>query len=203
VKKLAQFEERLQIAMYHIERGTMTTTPGSWCKWCDAKSICHSFKEVSKLASGPLQNLARDTVSTPSPAAMTTEEISKVLKNAVLIKLWADSVAEYATKIAKEGSKIPGYKLIQKKGNLAWKDESVAVKRFKERYGDDIFKKTLLTPTQMKKLVGKESAHEVEEIAERADKDLALVPESDKGEPVVINRLKVFDQFSNDVLEDL
>lgn len=204
ITKLKEFRDRCANAFYVIknEKNKLGNTlkAGDWCKYCTAKPTCPEFRRVPARAADVFKGLAdmeNNVIQPPAPNTLTPEQIAKVLANASVFSLWVSSVREYAESIAKQGTSVPGYKLIQKKGNLSWIDETKAVKAYKSEFGDEMFKKSLITPTQFKKLLGKKRLDELADYTERPDKDLSLVPESASGEAVKIANRTLFADFED------
>lgn len=154
--------------------------PGPWC----GKSFCPAFGVCPAVRKGVVAvTTTNDNALTfPDPAKLSPEQIGKVLEASDLISGWAKAVRDYAERQAVAlGIKIPGYKLIQKKGRRAWVDEMAVETDLGVEFGDDIYEKKLKSPAQMEKIAGKER---VKELTDTPDKGLELVPESAKGDDV-------------------
>lgn len=115
---------------------------GAWCKWCRAKPIC------------PVQNAMADDALTKQPSAMTAVELADALKKADLLKAWIGDVFKLAQHELEQGAALPGWKLVQKLPRRTWRDPlaaEAAMKKARIKVAD-LYKKTLLSPTQLQKL---------------------------------------------------
>lgn len=182
---LLKFKETLKKAVAIVHAGSTTLKTGDWCKFCQAASVCTAkHKEVFSVI--PAGNKAQGL---PDPAALTTEQVIKVLKMAEAISDWAAAVHAHAESLAKQGVEVPGYKLVQKKGNRRWVDEVMVETAFESEHGDKIYEKKILSPAKMEKVVGKDA---VKEYIEIPDNGVQLVPDTAKGEPIRIDAASVF-----------
>jgi len=166
--------------------------PGYWCgkTFCPAFGVCPG---VRKKAVAVVDENSTALVF-PNPAKLTPEQIAKVLDVSGLIADWCKGVKQYAEHQVKElGAKIPGYKLVIKKGRRAWVDESVVENEFAHEYGDDIYDKKLKSPAQMEKIVGKDRVSELVGVPETG---VELVRDSAKGDAVLSAPGQVFDVIS-------
>jgi hypothetical protein len=159
---------------------------GTWCKFCPALSICDAkTREVFAV-------VPKNSDPLPEPASLTIDQIVKVLKVSEAISDWAAAVHAHAEGLAQSGVPIPGYKLVQKRGNRRWIDEIAVETAFETLYGEEIYTKKLKSPAQLEKLVGKD---EVKEYVEIPDNGTQLVPESAKGEAISAKPSQVFEKL--------
>lgn len=147
------------------------------CKFCPAAGFCPALKE--RAYSVAKASFAEDdTILLPEPEKLSNEEISKVLASSNLLSSWIASVENHAHSQAEKGNPIPGYKLVKKRANRKWRDESDVVSKFSAVVGDEqLFDKKVKSPAQMEKVVGKS---EVDKLTEIPDTGTTLVPEWDK-----------------------
>jgi len=116
------------------------------CHWCKARTICPAHN-------GKINDDSGVPVKLPMPS--DTEQMSKSLRIAPMLKQWIEDVEKEAKRMLLDGAAIPGFKLVE--GNLGprrWADEKKAeatLKTFKlkesERYTVNI-----ISPTQAEKL---------------------------------------------------
>jgi hypothetical protein len=159
------------------------------CRFCPAAAICPALKQkaydVAKVA------FADDNaILLPTPAELSNDEIAKVLESASLLNNWVDEVQAYAHAQAEKGKKIPNYKLVAKRANRRWKDETAVVAKFGSVIDEaQLFDKKVKSPAQMEKVVGKT---EVDKLTEVPSSGTSLVPEWDK-RPEVRPSIEAFD----------
>lgn len=189
---LLLFKERAVDAIDAACDPSAVCIAGSWCKktFCPAQGVCPALRD------GVVAVVDKEytALKFPDPAKLSPEEIRKVLDAAGMISSWAKEVHAYAKHQAAElGVKIPGYKLIQKKGRRAWTDEVAVENEFEHEFGDQIYDKKLKSPAQMEKITGKDR---VKELVSIPDRGVELVPEDAKGEPVESAK-QVFEKIEN------
>ena len=147
------------------------------CKFCPAAGFCPALKEKA-YAVAKASFAEDDTVLLPEPSTLSNEQVAEVLASSKLLSTWMEGVESYAMSQAEKGHKIPGYKLVQKRSNRRWKDESAVADKFSSVLGEEqIFDKKLKSPAQMEKVVGKT---EVDKLTETPVSGVTLVPDWDK-----------------------
>lgn len=184
VEDLLKFKQEVKTTIALAKTENPPLKSGSHCKWCPAFGVCPAVGK--KVVSTVNENYA---IKFPEPSSLTPERIVKIIELSELISDWAKAVKGYAeTQAIDLGVQFPGYKIVKKTGNRAWIDETAVENEFEMEFGDKIYNKTVKTPAQLEKIVGKER---VAELTERPDKGFQLVKENAKGEAVTPN--KVFD----------
>lgn len=171
------------------------TKAGSHCRFCNHAAKCKTYRnkalETAKTAFDKVEQ-----ISVPEPKDMTLEEISKTLNAASLINDWVKQVQEFAHALAEKGEKIPGVKLVEKRANRKWKDETKIIEEFSPLLEDEIYSpRKLKSPAQLEKLIGKEA---VKEHTFTPKSGTTLVPESDKRKE--INRFSIEEAFNKELL---
>ena len=192
--RLKEFAETLRVGVSKTRETKPEYKSGSWCKWCKAKIICNAIREevnnIAQMDFAPVQKSGTE-LSITHPAAppevgnISPEVISKILKKASIVKDFITAVETHALEQLKLGTKIPGYKLVQKKGNRVWVDEITVSSTFYSVYGDDIYicpKPRLKSPAQLEKIIGKDI---VKDYVEIPDKGFTVVESTDKRQEVV------------------
>lgn len=178
-ERIKRFEEDLKLAYKASKKEDAPFSPGTeTCRWCNVKAICPALREQNYSFAKKHFDVIEDAEFKevlPKPAEMTVEEIAKVLKASDLLKEWSSSVVAYAKTAMERGAKIPGYKLVEKRGNRKWTDEKKVVEEYGDILGDEIFTKKLKTPAQLEKLIGKK---EVEDYTSREVTGFSLVEDT-------------------------
>lgn len=146
---------------------------GGWCQFCRAANRCKARAEANlKVA----QNEFKD------PPLLTDEEITEILKRIPELTKWANQIQEYAADAAiNHGKQWTGFKVVLGRSNRKYTDEEKVAERANELGYKDIYKKSLITITEMEKLMGKKKFKE--EMSDLVYKPLGkpvLVPDSDK-----------------------
>ena len=147
--------------------------PGEWCQFCRAAVKCRSRAEAKmKLA----------TFEFALPPLLSDEEIADILSSIGDLTSWANEIIAYATDAAvNHGKKWPGFKVVEGRSNRKYKDEEAVAEAAKNAGYPDIYKQSLITITEMEKLMGKSKFNEIlGELVMKPPGKPTLVPVSDK-----------------------
>ncbi|MFU2163198.1 DUF2800 domain-containing protein [Streptococcus pluranimalium] len=127
--------------------GKGVITYGPWCQFSSCGAVLRArFDHHKKLERFELK----------SPYLLTDSEIEEVLDHIDDLVKWSNEVKEYATKLAlQSGKQWNGYKLVHGRSTRKFKDEETVVEIAKENGYDNIYKQTLLSITELQKLMGK------------------------------------------------
>jgi hypothetical protein len=130
--------------------------PGEWCTFCKVKATC-SARATANIA-------FYSAHSDRDKKLLDIVEIAEILGMANELKKWADDIQAYALETALEGTKYPGWKLVEGRSNRKITDEdALATKLMAEGYKENkIYKpKTLEGITALEKVVGKKKFAEL------------------------------------------
>lgn len=181
-------EKELRPKAEMASKGEGEYTPGSWCRFCKAKSTCRaraeSFLELARMEFQP-------------PALLSDEEIAEVMEKADELSRWASDIMAYASAAAiNEGRHFDGYKIVEGRSVRKFSDSKAVEQAAREAGYTDIYNKTLITLTAFEKLMGKETFQEIlGRYVEKPKGKLTLVPVSDKRpEVTVISAIDEFDE---------
>lgn len=153
--------------------------PGGHCTFCKARSTCPALRaQVESAVQTSFANAP--VVEPPEPRTMTPEQLAKVLGAAALIETWLAAVRETAHANAIAGTKVPGYKLVEKIGNRRWTDETAAADALRAAGVDPYVEPKLVTPAEAERRVGRGRRALLEPLTTRPTTGVALVPEHDK-----------------------
>ncbi|ABY92526.1 DUF2800 domain-containing protein [Thermoanaerobacter sp. X514] len=147
--------------------------PGEWCQFCRAAVKCRARAEAKmKLA----------TFEFALPPLLSDEEIADILSSIGDLTNWANEIIAYATDAAvNHGKKWTGFKVVEGRSNRKYKDEEAVAEAAKNAGYRDIYKQSLITITEMEKLMGKSKFNEIlGELVMKPPGKPTLVPVSDK-----------------------
>ena len=154
-------------------KGEGEYSPGSWCQFCKAAVKCRARAEA-KL------DLARFEFA--QPPLLSDAEIEEILEKLDDLTKWANEIMAYAQDAAiNHGKEWAGYKLVESRTNRKYTDEDAVARAAASAGYRDIYKKTLISITEMEKLMGKQTFKEI--LGGLIVKPIGkptLVPESDK-----------------------
>lgn len=156
---------------------------GDWCKFCKAAVRCRARAE-EKL------KLAKDEFKLPP--LLTDAEVEEILVVIPDLTSWANSVLDYATDMAvNHGKEWDGFKVVEGRSVRKYKDENAVIEKAKENGYSDIFKTSLITLTEMQKLMGKKKFEDIlGDLIIKPPGKLTLVPNSDKRQKVNVSNVK-------------
>lgn len=155
---------------------------GEHCRFCRALPGCPAQAERAlQLAKTDFNNPVL-----PPPDQLTPEMIVKIMDFSAILSTWADSVRAYAQKQMELGVQLPGYKLVARKSNRAWKDELEAANFLQAQLGPEAaYEKKLLSPSKAEESLGlrmkkADAKKAIEPYWEKPDAGITIAPETDK-----------------------
>jgi hypothetical protein len=164
-KRIVEFEFDL-VAAVNGPRTKMQT--GDHCRWCAAKPTC------------PMVTGAVDRALRAPLLRIDATQVSDYLAQAELLESWIDSVRVLAYDMLENNVKVPGFKLVAKRGTRQWVNDEAPVKLL----GDKAYESKLISVAQAEKLVGKKNFPS--DLAVSVSTGSTLVPENDP-RPAVLN----------------
>lgn len=185
--------------------------PGeSQCRFCKAKGNCKAETEYALKSVGlQFQQLAQGAAAVDANR-LSDQQIREIVESAGLVKTMLDGVEEEATRRLNAGAVIPGLKLVRGRGQTKWKltEDETADRLVKMGMPkSEVFKTSVITPTQAKKIkwVKKVKGEEVTkslterqlktletEYIEKSEGKLVVAPESDSRQAVVVSAAPLF-----------
>jgi hypothetical protein len=137
-QRIAEFEFDL-VAAVNGKRTKMQT--GEHCRWCAAKPTC------------PMVTGAVDRALKTALVRVDAEKIGEYLAQADLLEEWIDSVRVLAYDMLENNVRVPGFKLVAKRGTRQWVNDQVA----KDLLGDKAYESKLISVAQAEKIIGKKN----------------------------------------------
>lgn len=166
--------------------------PGEWCTFCRAAVKCRArAEEKLKLAESEFK----------MPPLLTDYEIEEVLSKLSNLTKWANEIIAYATDAAiNHGKEWHGFKVVESRSVRKYKDEDAVAETAKANGYKDIFRQSLITLTEMQKLMGKTKFQEIlGGLIYKPSGKPTLVPTSDKRP--AMNVSNAYNEF-NEILEE-
>ena len=170
-------ENELKPRAEKASKGEGEFHPGEWCTFCRAAVKCRARAE-EKL------RLAQEEFKLPP--LLSDEEIEDVLSVIPDLTKWANDIMAYATESAiLHGKKWNGFKGVEGRSVRKYKDEEAVAQAAKASGYKDIYRHSLITLTEMQRLMGKSKFEKVlGDLIYKPPGKLTLVPETDKREAV-------------------
>lgn len=134
-------------------KGEGEYVPGEHCQFCRAAVKCRARAEAKlKLAAFEFA----------LPPLLSDEEIGEVLNLIGDLTSWANEIIAYATDAAvNHGKEWPGFKVVEGRSVRKYTDEKAVAEAAKAAGYRDIYKQSLITITEMEKLMGKSRFNEI------------------------------------------
>jgi hypothetical protein len=179
------------------------------CKYCKAKGNCPAL-QAKLWEMIPEMNFPDLSVIAvvPDPVQMTDLRIRNIMEAAPLIRSMLEGVEKEALRRFEAGQTIEGLKAVRGRGgNRQWNaDDEVMAEKLKKMGvpKETLWKKTLITPTQVEKVVWEKKTGEKVQLTDRqlklisseyvkkADGKITIVPESDERPAVQISVAPLF-----------
>lgn len=176
-------EEELKPKAELADAGEGEFCSGDWCLFCKAAVKCR-VRAQAKL------ELAKQEFSLPP--IISDEEIEDILPRLPDLTKWANDIMAYATDAAlNHGKQWKGFKVVEGRSVRKYSDEDAVIKAAKDAGYTDIFRTSLITLTEMEKLMGKKKFKEtLGGLIVKPQGKPTLVPDSDKRPAITGNDAK-------------
>lgn len=127
--------------------------PGEWCTFCKAAVRCRArAEEKLRLAQAEFR----------LPPLLTDAEIEEILILLPDLTKWANEITAYATDAAvNHGKEWNGFKVVEGRSVRKYRDEEAVAQAATQAGYEDIFRKSLITLTEMQKLMGKKNFEDI------------------------------------------
>lgn len=165
---------------------------GSWCTFCKASVKCRARAE---------EKLSLAKYEFQKPPLLTDDEIEDILTKLEDLTKWANEITAYAQDAAlNHGKEWHGFKVVEGRSNRRYVDENAVADAAKQAGYTDIYKQSLITITEMERLMGKKAFAEIlGELVYKPPGKPTLVPVSDKRQAITKSNVK--NEF-NEIMED-
>lgn len=181
LKKWAENDLKVKAKMAFEGKGEYI--PGDWCTFCRAAVKCRArADEKLRLAQSEFK----------LPPLLTDNEIEEILSKLSDLTKWANDIVAYATDAAvNHGKEWSGFKVVEGRSNRKYKDEDKIAEVAKANGYKDIYRTSLITLTEMEKLMGKQKFKDIlgDFIIKPPGKP-TLVPLSDKRQALNVSSAK-------------
>lgn len=157
--------------------------PGEWCTFCRAAVKCRARAE---------EKLKLAQMEFKLPPLLTDSEIEEVLSKLSDLTKWANEIISYATDAAvNHGKEWHGFKVVEGRSVRKYKDEGAVAEAAKANGYKDIYRQSLITLTEMQKLMGKKKFEQIlGGLIHKPPGKPTLVPLSDKRPAMNISNVK-------------
>ncbi len=180
------------------------------CQWCPIKGTCPAaaafvhetiFDDFADLTDKGAFQMPKN------PTKLEPDVLADILERLAMISKWCEAVAEEGLRrVTSDGKSVPRHKLVSgKKGARAFSDKKEAETMLKAARlkVDEMYSKTLKTPTMLEKSLKKRVKlwNKLQAMIVQPDGKPSLVHETDKRSAIVTE--DAFEDVSGDSYEDL
>lgn len=130
------------------------------CRFCRAKAVCPKLAAEVALQVSAAPATADEFNAITDPKGFDDDKLGYAMSKANLIEDWITGVRAEVERRLLAGAQVPGFKLVEGKlGNRAWVDKWAAAETLKSfrLKQDQMYKFTIISPTDAEKLLKKDS----------------------------------------------
>jgi hypothetical protein len=167
--RILNFERELFVAVKTALLPDAPLTSGDHCRWCAAKPVC------------PLLTGAVDRALHTSVKALDADQIAAYVANADLLETWIADVRALAQTMMEQGVRLPGYKLVPKRGTRKWLNEERALDELAALglTNEELTETVLLSPAKVEKVLKKRKLDLPRDLVVSVSTGNTVAPESD------------------------
>ena len=167
-QRVALFEKELRRAVHESQSEAASMASGSHCRWCAAKPICPQM-------TGQVERVLQLKLK-----ALPIDQIAVQLEQADAIESYVKDLRALATQMIEHGIRVPGYKMVAKRGTRQWIDKA-KIEAWVEENGikgayDPM---TIKSPAQLEKVLKKAKVEFPNDLVVSVSSGDTLAPESD------------------------
>jgi hypothetical protein len=177
--RVLNFERELFAAVKTALLPDAPLTSGDHCRWCAAKPVC------------PLLTGAVGRALQTSIKALDADQIAAYVANADLLETWIADVRALAQTMMELGVRLPGYKLVPKRGTRKWLSEERALDELAALgfTNEELTETALLSPAKVEKVLKKRKLDLPRDLVVSVSTGNTIAPESDpRPEALMIGR---------------
>jgi len=134
--------------------------PGTYCRWCARREQCPRMVESPEMALAVIGDRSalspKDYAEALSPGALG-ETLARVAPLADLVEIYVGALKARTMQIIEAGGEVPGWDVKTSNGVRSWADEEGALVALRDGMMDLDAVKTLVSPAQVEKRLGKEA----------------------------------------------
>lgn len=167
--RILNFERELFAAVKAALGPAPTFASGDHCRWCAAKPIC------------PVLTGAVDRALHTSVQTLDADEIATYVRDADLLEQWIAEVRALAQQMMETGVRVPGYKLVPKRGTRKWLSEERALHELTALgfTNEELTETALLSPAKVEKVLKKRKLDLPNDLVVSVSTGNTIAPESD------------------------
>jgi hypothetical protein len=193
--ELVEFGAELLAAARRTSEEDAPLVPGvTQCRFCPASGVCPAQRsQAQELAQ---IEFAVEPNIPPAPETMPIEMVVEMLPQLDVLEQWIKSMRGHVSARLEAGLEVPGWKLVARRANRKWTDESEVeqILKSKQYAIEEICKMELKSPAQIEKLLTKkEFASVLGQFVSKISSGHKMAPTSDPAPAITIARGEEFD----------
>ena len=167
--RILNFERELFVAVKTALLPDAPLTSGDHCRWCAAKPVC-------PLLTGAVGRALQTRIK-----ALDADQIAAYVANADLLETWIADVRALAQTMMEQGVRLPGYKLVPKRGTRKWLNEERALDELAALglTNEELTETALLSPAKVEKVLKKRKLDLPRDLVVSVSTGNTIAPESD------------------------
>jgi hypothetical protein len=167
--RILNFERELFVAVKTALLPDAPLTSGDHCRWCAAKPVC-------PLLTGAVGRALQTRIK-----ALDADQIAAYVANADLLETWVADVRALAQTMMEQGVRLPGYKLVPKRGTRKWLSEERALDELAALgfTNEELTETALLSPAKVEKVLKKRKLDLPRDLVVSVSTGNTVAPESD------------------------
>ena len=177
--RILNFERELFVAVKTALLPDAPLTSGDHCRWCAAKPVC-------PLLTGAVGRALQTRIK-----ALDADRMAAYVANADLLETWIADVRALAQTMMEQGVRLPGYKLVPKRGTRKWLSEERALDELAALgfTNEELTETALLSPAKVEKVLKKRKLDLPRDLVVSVSTGNTIAPESDpRPEALMIGR---------------
>lgn len=187
-----------------LENRDLAFKPGDWCTFCKIRTTCKArTAAVLGLVTDEFEDLdaAIEKVGPVDVAAITNEQLSRILPQLKQIKHWVADMERHAMAEIIHGRPVGDYKIVEGISRRAYNGDPETIGKAMMEAGnlleEDVYERKLIKISDAEKLLGKKHEFFKKYVTKPKGKP-TLAPGSDKRPSITVNALDEFDDLDAD-----
>lgn len=155
-------------------------TVGDHCRFCPAAPHCPAY--AAEALAVAQSEFSTDINVPPPPEMLPANVLGEMLQKLPILEAWGRAMWGEAQRRLEAGEKVPGLKLVERRPRRKWLDENKTIE-YMDTLGveeDAMYERTLKSPAQMEKVLGKKSFKAIEpELVEKVSSGNTVALDAD------------------------
>jgi hypothetical protein len=179
IKDLRKFIVKVEKAVAIAMMPGAPLKAGDHCRWCPSLATCPENSQKALAEAHIAFDIEEGIQAAPDPMLVTAETLPTILDACVKLEAWIKAVRERAHRLAEDGVKLKGYKLVSRKAQRQWLPEAESAAAAKWKLDAYKIEKKFYSPAQLEKEIGEEAKEFTKKYTVSLSSGATLVSEND------------------------